>query len=228
LPEEIAMPFLRTILNVLVASAATLLSPPVERSESVLVRAVIDGDTIDVDQFGRVQLLGISAATPFANEARDKLAGLVLHRWIRLESDADNADGRRRRTSYVITGDGVCVNTVLVREGLARVTARPSHARFAELKEAEADAQRLEKGIWSTTAPGASPGYTRRPTSPRKAPKTSKSPPKPSTQEKRRSSWPRSPSSMHRSARFANATSFITGSTTGRSGFSFSSLRPGR
>src|SRR5215470_16318169 len=215
------MPFLRTILTVLVASAATLLSPPVERSESVLVRVVIDGDTIDVDQFGRVQLLGISAATPLANEARDKLIGLVLHRWIRLESDADNTDARRRRASYVITGDGVCVNTVLVREGLARVTARPSTARFAELKEAEADAQRLEKGIWSTTASGASPGYTRRPASPRKAPKTSKSP-KTSTQEKRRSSWPRFPSSTHRSARFANATSFITGSTTGRSGFSFS------
>src|SRR5215470_9987998 len=210
------MPFLRTILTVLVASAATLLSPPVERSESVLVRVVIDGDTIDVDQFGRVQLLGISAATPLANEARDKLIGLVLHRWIRLESDADNTDARRRRASYVITGDGVCVNTVLVREVLARVTARPSTARFAELKEAEADAQRLEKGIWSTTASGASPGYTRRPASPRKAPKTS-------TQEKRRSSWPRFPSSTHRSARFANATSFITGSTTGRSGFSFSS-----
>src|SRR5215831_6410010 len=221
------MPFLRTVLSVLVASAATLLSPPVERSESLLVRGVIDGDTIDVGQFGRVQLVGISAATRFANEARDKLAGLVLHRWVRLESDADNADGRRHRAAYVITGDGVCVNTVLVREGLARVTARPSHARFAELKEAEAEAQRLEKGIWSTTASGASPGYTRRPTSPRKTPKTSKSPKISTTEEKRRSSWPKSPSSMHRSARFANATSSITGSITGRSGFSFSSSHPG-
>ena len=164
------MMILRAGLKVLVASVAMLLSPPVERSESVLVQAVIDGDTIDVSQFGRVQLLGVSAATPYASEARDKLTGLVLHRWVRLESDAERGDGRRRRAAYVITGDGVCVNTVLVREGLARVTAPPSHARFNELKDAEAEAQRLEKGIWRGTAFGKSPGYTRRP-------------------EKRRSSW---------------------------------------
>jgi endonuclease YncB( thermonuclease family) len=168
--EEVAMLILRTALNVLVASIAMLVWPPLERSESVLVRAVIDGDTIDVSQFGRVQLLGVSAATPLANDARDKLAGIVLHRWVRLERDKSTPDGRRRRAAYVITGDGVCANTVLVREGLARVTARPSHARFHELKEAEAEAQRLEKGIWSGTVSSKSPGYTHRP-------------------EKRRSSW---------------------------------------
>ena len=164
------MMILRTALNVLVASIAMFLWPPLERSESVLVRTVIDGDTIEVTQFGRVQLLGISAATPLASEARDKLAGLVLHRWVRLESDSDRVGDRQRRAAYVMTGDGVCVNTWLVREGLARVTSRPSDARFKELKDAEAEAQRLEKGIWSGTAPGKLPGYTRRP-------------------EKRRSSW---------------------------------------
>ena len=164
------MLILRTALNVLVASIAMIVWPPLERSESVLVRAVIDGDTIDVSQFGRVRLLGVSAATPLATEARDKLTGLVLHRWVRLESDAEKPAGRRRGAAYVITGDGVCVNTVLVREGLVRVTAVRSQARFDELKEAEAEAQRLEKGIWSGTASGKSPGYTRRP-------------------EKRRSSW---------------------------------------
>jgi micrococcal nuclease len=164
------MMILRTALNVLVVSVAMLVWPPLERSESVLVQAVIDGDTIDVSQFGRVQLLGVNASTPYTSEARDKLTGLVLYRWVRLESAAERGDGRRHRAAYVITGDGVCVNTVLVREGLARVTAQPSQARFNELKDAEAEAQRLEKGIWSATAQGKSPGYTRRP-------------------EKRRSSW---------------------------------------
>jgi endonuclease YncB( thermonuclease family) len=168
--EETAMIILRTALNVLVASVAMFLWPPLEQSESVLVRTVIDGDTIEVTQFGRVQLLGISAATPLASEARDKLTGLVLNRWVRLERDADRVRDRQRRAAYVVTGDGVCVNTWLVREGLARVTSLPSHARFNELKDAEAEAQRLEKGIWSGTAPGKSKGYTRRP-------------------EKRRSSW---------------------------------------
>ena len=218
------MQFLLIMLNVLVASAATFLSPPLERSESVLVREVIDGDTIDVTQFGRVKLLGISAATPVAASARDRLSGLVLQRWVRLEHDGDRTNHGGRRAAYVITGDGVCVNTVLVREGLARVTARPPLVRFDEFTDAEAEAQRLEKGIWSGAA-GESPGYTRRPASPRK--RASKSPKTSSKQEKRRSSWPISPSSTHRSARFANATSSITGSITGRSGFSFSSSHPG-
>jgi endonuclease YncB( thermonuclease family) len=196
------MQFLLTTINVLAATAAAFLSLPVDRSESVLVRAVIDGDTIDVDQYGRVRLLGVAIPPSVANAARDRLSGLVLHRWVRLETDGDATETRRRRVAYVVTGDGVCVNTVLVRDGLARVTARPPLARFDELTEAEAEAQRLEKGMW---------GYTRRP-----------------QPNKRRSSWPTSPSSTHRSARFANATSFITGSTTGRSGFSFSSSRPVR
>ncbi|HUK36765.1 MAG TPA: thermonuclease family protein [Vicinamibacterales bacterium] len=151
------------------------------------MRAVIDADTIDVAQAGRVRLLGIDAATPLANLARERLTGLVLQRWVRLERDDARTGGRARRSAYVVTGDGVCVNAVLVREGLARVTAQPSLVRFAEFKDAEAEARRLEKGIWSATASPDSPGYTRRPASRPKTP-TPKSPKTPPKQEKRRSS----------------------------------------
>ena len=62
------------------------------RLDPVLVRSVLDGDTIDVATVGRVRLLGIDApelahghgtAAPFAYEAREKLASLVLRRWVR-------------------------------------------------------------------------------------------------------------------------------------------------
>ena len=57
------------ILIVLAAAAAavwqtstpTVSSARIVRSEPVMVRAVIDGDTIDVTTFGRVRLLGIDA-----------------------------------------------------------------------------------------------------------------------------------------------------------------------
>src|SRR3954471_18630238 len=101
------MQFLLTMTSALVAVAATFVVPPFGRSESVLVTAVIRGDTIAVTQFGRVRLLGVDLATPFANAARDRLTALLLHRWVRLESDG------LRRIAYVVTGDGVCVNTVL-------------------------------------------------------------------------------------------------------------------
>jgi len=211
LAEEIAMQFLRTSIAAIVALTATLAAGPLERSELVLVRAVLDGDTIDVTRLGRVRLLGIDApeigrvydtAAPFAYAARDKLAGLVLHRWVRLESDGQRVDVYKRRLAYVVTEDDVCANVVLVREGLARVTARVRLARLDELKGAEAEARSFRKGIWGAAPPDQAPGYTRR------------------------RSWPRSPSSTHRSARSANTTSSTTGSTTGRSGSSsFSSRR---
>jgi endonuclease YncB( thermonuclease family) len=225
LAQEIAMQYLLTLVSVLVASAAIFPPPRLERSELVLVRAVIDGDTIDVTMFGRVRLLGIDAPeigrvfdtpAPFAYAARDKLSSLVLHRWVRLESDSERFDVYKRRLAYVVAEDGVCANVVMVREGLARVTARLPLARLDELKHAEAEAQSFRKGMWGTPPPSQSPGYTRRSQTARKK------------NTKRRSTWPRFPSSTHRSGRSASATSFITGSITGRSGFSFSSSHPDR
>ena len=145
---------------VFIATAPTL---PPGRSESVLVRAVASGGTIDVSKFGRVRLIGIQVPAPFANAARERLAGLLLNRWVRLESDVrdnrDNRSGATRalRTAYVITEDGVCANTVLVREGLARVSAKADLTRLDELQQAEAEAKRLEKGMWGYTRPPVSP-----------------------------------------------------------------------
>jgi endonuclease YncB( thermonuclease family) len=219
------MQYLLTVISASVAIIATFAARPLERSELVLVRAVIDGDTIDVTRYGRVRLLGIDAPeigrvfdtpAPFAYATRDTLSGLVLHRFVRLESDGERVDVYKRRLAYVITEDGVCANVAVVREGLARVSARVPLARLDELKHAEAEAQSFRKGMWGTAPPVQSPGYTRRSPTARKKHK------------KRRSSWPRFPSSTRQRARSANATSFITGSTTGRSGFSFSSSRPVR
>jgi micrococcal nuclease len=149
------------------------------RSDPVLVRSVLDGDTIDVATVGRVRLLGIDApelahghgtAAPFAYEAREKLISLVLHRWVRLESDRERLDVYNRHLAYVVREDGVFVNAELVREGLARVTARLPLARLDELKRAEAEAQRLRHGMWGQTppvhAPVHAPSYTRRKSKP--------------------------------------------------------------
>jgi len=164
--QKLLTPAALTIAIVAIASARSL-----PRSELVLVRTVLDGDTIDVTKFGRVRLLGIDApeigrgfdtSAPFAYDAREKLASLVLRRWVRLESDGDRIDAYKRRLAYVVTEDGVCANVVLVREGLARVSARVPLARLDELKAAEREAQSFRKGMWGATPPTESPGYTRR------------------------------------------------------------------
>jgi len=155
-----------------VAAFQMPLSPPrVTRSESVLVRAVVDGDTIDVAGVGRVRLLGIDApelgrgfdtSAPFGREARDRLTALVLHRWVRLEQEGAPLDVYNRHLAYVITEDGVCVNAALVRDGLARVSARLPLTRLTELQRAEADAQAFRRGMWGGAPQIPPPSYTQR------------------------------------------------------------------
>jgi micrococcal nuclease len=141
------------------------------RSESVLVRSVIDGDTIDVATVGRVRLLGIDApeigrgfdtSAPFAREARERLTQLVLHRWVRLEQEGATRDVYNRHLAYVMTEDGLCVNAALVRDGLARVSARLPLTRLTELQRAEADARAFRRGMWGSAPQVPAPSYTGR------------------------------------------------------------------
>ena len=139
----------------------------VTRSSPVLVRSVIDGDTIDVATIGRVRLLGIDApelgrgfetSAPFGREARERLTSLLLHRWVRLEQDGPALDTYNRHLAYVHTEDGQFVNALLVREGLARVSARLPLTRIEELQRAEREAQAARRGMWGSAPPTPSTG----------------------------------------------------------------------
>lgn len=147
------MQILPTLSLAAVAAIALVQTPP--RSEPVLVRAVLDGDTIDVAAVGRLRLLGITAprvargmsASP-GRDARERLAALVLRRYVRLEYEDLRREGVSRRAAYVLLEDGTLVNATLVREGLARVTTRAPLRRLDELRRAEAEAKTLRRGLW--------------------------------------------------------------------------------
>lgn len=140
-----------------------------ERSDPVLVRFVIDGDTIDVQGIGRVRLLGIDAPeigsgfdtpSPYALEAKNRLADLVAQRWVRLEYDVTARDGYNRRLAYVLLDNWRCVNEILVREGFARVSARVALSRLGDLKRAEGEARTARRGIWRTAPLQPAERYT--------------------------------------------------------------------
>jgi micrococcal nuclease len=177
---------MQILITVALAAAAAIQTPSIAarvmRSESVLVRSVIDGDTIDVATVGRVRLLGIDApeigrgfdtSAPFAREARERLTQLVLHRWVRLEQEGTTRDVYNRHLAYVMTEDGLCVNAALVRDGLARVSARLPLTRLTELQRAEADARAFRRGMWGSAPQVPAPSYTGRSKAPR--PPTSRS-----------------------------------------------------
>lgn len=166
------MQILRTLVAIAIAVVPTFAQAPrITRSDPVLVNAVLDGDTINVSTIGRVRLLGIDApeishgldsAAPFAQQARDRLNGILWHRWVRLEMEGATVDAYNRHLAYVVTEDGQCVNTILVREGLARVSARVPLSRLDELKRAEASAQASRRGMWAAAPPSALSSYTPR------------------------------------------------------------------
>ncbi len=181
------MHFLLVSVASTIAVSQLTASPPgsIRSSDMVLVRSVIDGDTIVVSGVGRVRLLGIDApeigrrfdtSAPFGREARDRLTVLLLQRWVKLEQDGAPLDTYNRRLAYVITGDGTFINATMVREGLARVSARQPLTRLGELQRAEAEAQAFRRGMWGAVPQIPAAGYTRRskvgrsPTSRAKAP----------------------------------------------------------
>jgi micrococcal nuclease len=156
--------FLIALLAAGISLAATSPQPRGIRSEPVLVRSVVDGDTISVVGLGAVRLLGIDAPEvshgfdtpePFGREARQRLASLVLNRWVRLEMEGATTDVYNRRLAYVFTEDGQFINAVLVRDGLARVSARQPIGRIPELRRAETEAQAARRGMWGS-APASS------------------------------------------------------------------------
>ena len=148
------MQILRTFI---VAMVATVQLSPGNRTGPVLVSGAASGHAIVVPGTGRITLLGIQSprgsrtvlSSSSASAARDRLNGLVAHRFVILEYPHPiEAGAVPRGAAYVFLEDGTFVNRVLVREGLARAGGSTgSHA--AELREAEAAARAERRGIWA-------------------------------------------------------------------------------
>ena len=66
----------------------------------------------------------------------------------RFDCDEDFEDVYGRRLAYVTLETGEFVNARLVRDGLARVSARRRLRRWDELRQAEADARMRRRGMW--------------------------------------------------------------------------------
>ena len=141
------------ILRVLILAAMAAAAPWQRPAPEVMaVKRVVDGNMIELTGYGRVRLAGIHAprlgqrggdGQPFARESRDRLDGIVTHRFVRLEFPPRPATG-----AFVLLEDGTFVNALLVGEGLARVTGHPSGARGEALMRAEAQAREAGRGIW--------------------------------------------------------------------------------
>ncbi len=144
------------------ALAATPASLPecllnLSHKETAKVVFVTDGDTIVVDINGRQSRLRyIGIDTPeihptlefLGQESSERNQELVAGKTLTLYRDQSETDRYGRLLRYVVA-EGVFVNRVLVREGLADAKDyRPDTACSRELKEAKGQARRENLGIW--------------------------------------------------------------------------------
>ena len=131
---------------------------------------IYDGDTVKVDGFGKVRLLGIDTPETKASE-RDKtlrragIASRQLRRGakrateflvrnakgqvVTLTFDRDRVDRHGRILAYVTLADGRMLNRELLREGLACVYQRFDFRLKDDFLRVEAAAQGAGRGLWA-------------------------------------------------------------------------------
>jgi micrococcal nuclease len=133
------------------------------------VAKVVDGDTIDVEYFGkieRVRMIGIN--TPESVDPRKPVeclgkaasaeaSKLLSGRYVSLESDKsqDDRDKYGRLLRYVKIKDGVFYNLEIIKKGLAHEYTYKTPYRYQkDFKKAQADAQKNKVGLWADNACG--------------------------------------------------------------------------
>lgn len=130
-------------------------------AEPLHVTAVLDGDTLELEDGRRVRLAGIEAAKPprgagpadgrvwpLAEAATRALSDLALGRRVALHGPAP-VDRHGRLLAHLVREDGLWLQSALVVRGLARVHTRPDARAYAgELLAGEEAARTAGRGMW--------------------------------------------------------------------------------
>jgi len=132
-------------------------------SQYVKVFKVIDGDTFWVDdgnsQF-KVRFIGIDAPETrntkfkkkgyYAQEAKDYLTKVSLHKKVKLVWDVQKVDRYQRALAYVYLEDGTFLNANLVENGYAVVSTFPPNIKHVDLfLKLQYNAREKQYGLWS-------------------------------------------------------------------------------
>jgi len=123
-----------------------------EIEDVFIVKEVIDGDTIVLENGQQVRYIGINAPeTPngcFAQQATEKNKELVQGKEVRLEKDISETDDYGRLLRYVYVDD-LFINDYLVRNGYAYDWLYGQDIKYkAQLAEAEQEAKNNRRGLW--------------------------------------------------------------------------------
>jgi len=138
---------------------------------NILVKRVVDGDTLLLENGERVRLIGID--TPEMHDS-DKLTRdskrsqqnasqikamgqrayqftkkLIEGKIVSLEFDAEKYDKYKRLLAYVYLKDGTFVNAEIVKQGYASLMTYPPNVKYADLfLKLYREARQNQRGLW--------------------------------------------------------------------------------
>lgn len=143
-------------------ATATGVITTTETEEQIVVKRVVDGDTIELSDGRKVRYIGINSSETvdprkpvqcFGKEASDENKRLVEGKTIRMEKDISQNDKYGRLLRYIYVGPptgGLMINEYLVRQGFAHAATYPPDVKYAnKFKEAEVEARENNRGLWS-------------------------------------------------------------------------------
>lgn len=132
------------------APAATRLSA-FEPGEQAVVRSVIDGSEMVLEDGRTLRLAGIDAPrlrTPLAERAKAALEKLVIGRGVELRYAGNRRDRHGRVVAQLFAGRR-WVQSELLSRGLARVSgSADNRLGLAEMLAREAKARKARRGLW--------------------------------------------------------------------------------
>lgn len=148
------------VLAVLLQGGAWAEGPLTEGGSGV-VREVVDGDTLVLEDGTTVRLVGIMtpklplgrrgfATEPLAHDAKAALEALTLGRRVTLSYGGQRIDRYGRALAHLHDEDGLWIQGELLRKGLARVyTFSDNTALSARMLALEDETRRAGAGVWT-------------------------------------------------------------------------------
>lgn len=126
-----------------------------------VVREVVDGDTLVLENGDAVRLVGIQSpklplgranfqAEPLAEEAKAALSKLVLGKEVVLHFSGRREDRHGRRLAHLFDGDGRWIQGAMLERGLARVYSfADNRTHIPKMLTLERNARKQKLGIWA-------------------------------------------------------------------------------
>lgn len=137
------------------AGSSALQNSATKAPKDVLVKRVIDGDTIELEDGTRVRYIGMDTPETdqcFWDEATEENKKLVEGKKVKLENDVQKLDKYGRTLAYVFV-DGIFVNEELVRQGFAKVYTYPPDVKYTDkFVAAQKEAREKKTGLWADGA----------------------------------------------------------------------------